>query len=167
MGKTEINEEALYKFVSDATKCVLEEIKSDVSFYSNAYWDELLSVNGLNKKKLAEFIIYGLDGTEDEDKVCDLLSNVMEKCDESQIQIFSGTVSADAYTRRSYLCILKLSEKYYCFYNGDENIRFVTIDPLEFFIDCVEEEESHHVMEKEGNKDGDFEDFTVSLDFNF
>ena len=84
-------------------------------------------------------------------------------------QIFSGYVSADAYTRTSYLCILNLNKKYYCSYyvHEDDETRLVTKDPLQFILDCIEKEESHLLIEKNGNEDGYFQDFSANLYFNF
>lgn len=47
---------------------IIAEIKSNKNWYSDDYWNALLTVGGLNKKKLSEFIQFELDGTEDEDK---------------------------------------------------------------------------------------------------
>jgi len=166
--KKEINKDLLYEFIENSTRCILEEIKTDVNFYSNSYWDDLMTANGLSRQNLPEFIKSDKVNAEHEKEIFDLLYNTIEKCDETKTQIFSGYVSADAYTRKSYLCILNLNKTYYCSYwaDGDET-RFVTEDPLEFTLDCIEEEESHLLIEKKGNEDGYFEYFSADLYFNF
>jgi hypothetical protein len=166
--KKEINKDLLYEFIENSTRCILDEIKTDVNFYSNSYWDDLMTANGLSRQNLPEFIKSDKVNAEHEKEIFDLLYNTIEKCDETKTQIFSGYVSADAYTRTSYLCILNLNKTYYCSYwaDGDET-RFVTEDPLEFTLDCIKEEESHLLIEKKGNEGGYFEDFSADLYFNF
>jgi hypothetical protein len=166
--KKEINKDLLYEFIENSTRCILDEIKTDVNFYSNSYWDDLMTANGLSRQNLPEFIKSDKVNAEHEKEIFDLLYNTIEKCDETKTQIFSGYVSADAYTRTSYLSILNLNKTYYCSYwaDGDET-RFVTEDPLEFTLDCIKEEESHLLIEKKGNEGGYFEDFSADLYFNF
>ena len=166
--KKEINKDLLYEFIENSTRCILDEIKTDVNFYSNSYWDDLMTANGLSRQNLPEFIKSDKVNAEHEKEILDLLYNTIEKCDETKTQIFSGYVSADAYTRTSYLSILNLNKTYYCSYwaDGDET-RFVTEDPLEFTLDCIKEEESHLLIEKKGNEGGYFEDFSADLYFNF
>jgi len=168
MKKKEINKDLLYEFIENSTNCILDEIKSDVNFYSNSYWDDLMMANGLTRKNLPEFIKSDKVNTEHEKEIFDLLFSSIEKCDETKTQIFSGYVSADAYTRTSYLCILNLNKKYYCSYRvPDDETRLVTKDPLQFILDCIEKEESHLLIEKNGNEDGYFQDFSANLYFNF
>ena len=166
--KKEINKDLLYEFIENSTRCILDEIKTDVNFYSNSYWDDLMTANGLSRQNLPEFIKSDKVNAEHEKEIFDLLYNTIEKCDETKTQIFSGYVSADAYTRTSYLSILNLNKTYYCSYwaDGDET-RFVTEDPLEFTLDCINKEESHLLIEKKGNEGGYFEDFSADLYFNF
>ena len=166
--KKEINKDLLYEFIENSTRCILDEIKTDVNFYSNSYWDDLMTANGLSRQNLPEFIKSDKVNAEHEKEIFDLLYNTIEKCDETKTQIFSGYVSADAYTRTSYLSILNLNKTYYCSYwaDGDET-RFVTEDPLEFTLDCIKEEESHLLIEEKGNEGGYFEDFSADLYFNF
>lgn len=57
-----------YQTLIDAIMYIIAEIKSNKNWYSDDYWNALLTVGGLNKKKLSEFIQFELDGTEDEDK---------------------------------------------------------------------------------------------------
>ena len=139
--KKEINKYLLYEFIENSTRCILDEIKTDVNFYSNSYWDDLMTANGLSRQNLPEFIKSDKVNAEHEKEIFYLLYNTIEKCDETKTQIFSGYVSADAYTRTSYLSILNLNKTYYCSYwaDGDET-RFVTEDPLEFTLDCIKEE---------------------------
>ena len=166
--KKEINKYLLYEFIENSTRCILDEIKTDVNFYSNSYWDDLMTANGLSRQNLPEFIKSDKVNAEHEKEIFYLLYNTIEKCDETKTQIFSGYVSADAYTRTSYLSILNLNKTYYCSYWADGyETRFVTEDPLEFTLDCINKEESHLLIEKKGNEGRYFEDFSADLYFNF
>ena len=158
-----INEKVFHAFIKTATECVLKEIENDRSFYLGDYWNDLVP----NSKSLNDF--FNSDARlQDENNFFDLLLNALESCPENQTQIFSGFVSADAYTRVSTLSILKFGNLFYCFYQGDELKRCVTTDPLNFFLGTYEGEESVHEEEidnlKANEDEGYFENFNVSLD---
>lgn len=158
-----INERVFHTFIKTSTECVLKELEKYRSLYLDDYWNNLVP----NSKGLNDFF-NSYARLQDEISFFDLLSNALESCPEDQTQIFNGFVSADAYTRVSTLSILKFGNLFYCLYQGDELERCVTTDPLNFFLETYEGEESVHEEEinnlKANEDEGYFENFVVNLD---
>ena len=170
MGNNKINLEALNSFIDSATSYVLSEIDTGREFYFDHYWNNVAS----HTKNFITF--FNSEAClQDENKFFELMENVIEtvieqNSDEELVQIFNGYCSADGYSRKSFLIILKFGKVYYCLYRGEYGSEhFLTKDHLSF---CEEkiliEKEMYEIEMKNLNENENeefFENFTVELEF--